>query len=57
MSDQPPDRPRTEAAMATEADEAELIEAYGMTSEQLADEAEAGYDPAKFVPYTRPENR
>jgi hypothetical protein len=29
---------------ATEADEAELVKTYGKTSEQLADEAEAGYE-------------
>lgn len=39
--------------MATEADEAETQARYGMSSEQLADEAEAGYDPNKFVPYAR----
>lgn len=34
----------TEATGATEADEQALIAAYGKTSDELADEAEAGYD-------------
>ena len=33
--------------------EEQLLAAYGKTSQELADEAEAGYDPAKFVPYHR----
>jgi hypothetical protein len=35
--------------------EEELIAKYGKTSWELADEAEQGYDPAKFKPHQRPE--
>jgi len=42
---------------ATPEDEAELLARYGKTADELADEAEAGYDPSKFVPYSRKTNR
>jgi hypothetical protein len=36
--------------------EKELLARYDKTSEELADEAEQGYDPSKFRPYHRPRN-
>ncbi len=46
-------RLHTPVVPATEEDEQWLIKTYGKTSEELADEAERGYDPAKFVPHQR----
>jgi len=45
-----------EARMATGDDEAELVKRYGKTSDELADEAERGYDVSKLIdaPQRRP---
>jgi hypothetical protein len=54
------DRERTPVADATPADVAEAEKRYGKTIEELADEAERGYDVSKMKlrkhprPYTRP---
>jgi hypothetical protein len=51
------ERDHTPVIAATPEDVAEAEARYGQTIEELADEAEAGYDPAKFRPYSRRTNR